>query len=317
MFTQFSLLLVQDGGDQEGFLEVFQQSFRDLWPEIAGRAPRTIVAIGVFLVFAVLAVVARRALKTALVRTSIAPRIRILITRIVIILTLFVGGLIFLVIVTEASLGRVLTGFGLLSVGVGLALKSPLENMISGIITILVAPFRIGDEIEVSGYAGRVEDISIHDTIIRTFDGKRVAIPNVDVYLNVVVNQTAYPLRRYDVIVGIHYNDDLPKAMDIARQTLNSTGGVRESPEPIVLTETLNEYSVDMILRFWSEPSMQNQFEVVSEVTKNVKLAFDREGITIPFPISTLHIPEGDGKGAGKLQVRITGEPSDPNGNRK
>ena len=289
-------------------MEVFRDSFRDLWPEIAGRAPRTIVAIGVFLIFAVLAFIARQALQTALARTAMAPRIRILIIRIIIILTLVVGGLIFLVIVTEASLGRVLTGFGLLSVGVGLALKSPLENMISGILTILVAPFRIGDEIEVSGYAGRVENINIHDTIVRTFDGKRVAIPNVDVYLNPVVNQTAYPLRRYDVVVGIHYNDYLPKAMEIAQEILDLADGVRESPEPVVLAETLNEYSVDMILRFWSEPSMQNQFKVISDVTTNVKLAFDREGITIPFPIRTFHIPDDEAKGAGELQIRVTEE---------
>ena len=297
--------------DSEGFVEVFRQSFRDLWPEIAGRAPRTIVAIGVFLIFVVLAFALRRAFKTALARTAMAPRIRILVIRIVVILTLFVGGLVFLVIVTEASLGRVLTGFGLLSVGIGLALKSPLENMISGILTILVAPFRIGDEIEVSGYAGRVEDISIHDTIVRTFDGKRVAIPNVDVYLNTVVNQTAYPLRRYDVIVGIHYNDYLPKAMEVAQEVLNTTEGVRESPESVVLAETLNEYSVDMILRFWSEPSMQNQFKVISDVTTNVKLAFDEEGITIPFPIRTFHIPDDTEKGAGKLQIRVTDESSE------
>lgn len=298
----------------EGFLEVLQNSFRDLWPEVASRAPRMLVALIIFVIVVVVALVLRRALKTALLRTTVAPRIRILIGRMVIILMLAVGGLVFLVIVTEASLGRVLTGFGLLSVGVGLALKSPLENMISGILTILNAPFRIGDEIEVATYAGKVEDISIHDTIIRTFDGKRVAIPNVDVYLSAVVNQTAYPLRRYDVIVGVHYNDDLPKAVEVAGESLTSTGGVRETPEPVVLVETLNEYSIDLILRFWSEPTMQNQFEVVSDVTTNVKLAFDRESITIPFPISTLHIPDDEAKGTGQLQVRMTEEPSNPDG---
>jgi small-conductance mechanosensitive channel len=316
MLTRLSLLLVQSG-DPERFMEVFRESFRDVWPEIAGRAPRTIVAFGIFIGFVVLAFILRRALKTALSRTAMAPRIRILVARMAVISTLVLGGLIFLVIVTEASLGRVITGFGLLSVGVGLALKSPLENMVSGIMTILVAPFRIGDEIEVSGYAGRVEDISIHDTILRTFDGKRVAIPNVDVYLNPVVNQTAYPLRRYDVIVGIHYNDDMPKAMEIAQESLDSTEGVRETPEPVVLAETLNEYSVDMILRFWSEPSMQNQFKVISDVTTSVKLAFDREGITIPFPIRTFHIPDDEAKGAGELQIRVTDESSNSDGKKE
>ena len=299
-------LLLQQGGNPEGFVEVFTKSFRELWPEIAGRAPRITVALVVFVIFVILTLVARRALKTALARTTMAPRIRILVIRIVTISTLAVGGLVFLVVVTEASLGRVITGFGLLSVGIGLALKAPLENMISGIMTILVAPFRIGDEIEVSGYTGRVEDISIHDTIVRTFDGKRVAIPNVDVYLNPVTNQTAYPIRRFDVLVGIHYNDDLPKAVGIAQKTLDETEGVRKTPESQVLVTTLNEFSVDMILRFWSDPSMQSEFKMISDVTTGVKLAFDREGITIPFPIRTLHIPDDAEKGAGELQIRMT-----------
>lgn len=304
--------MLQDGSP-EGFVEAFTKSFRELWPEIAGQAPRITVALLIFVVFVFFAIVARRALRRALARTAMAPRIRILVVRMVMISTIVVGGLIFLVVVTEASLGRVITGFGLLSVGIGLALKSPLENMISGILTILVAPFRIGDEIEVSGYAGRVEDISIHDTIIRTFDGKRVAIPNSDVYLNPVTNQTAYPIRRFDVLVGIHYNDDLPKAVGIARETLDETEGVRKTPEPQVLVTMLNEFSVDMILRFWSDPSMQSEFKMISDVTTGVKLAFDREDITIPFPIRTLHIPDGEVKGAGELNIRMTDD-RNPNG---
>ncbi len=287
-------------------MEVFSQAFRDTSREIAGQTPRILTALVVFLIFLVLAIAVRRILRTVLVRFDMAPRIRILVSRLALILTLAIGGVFFLVIAADASLGRIITGFGLLSVAFGLALKSPLENMLSGIITILVAPFRIGDEIEVSGYAGRVETINIHDTIIRTFDGKRVAVPNIDVYLNPILNQTSYPLRRYDVTVGVHYNDDLQKAVGIAYETLGETEGVRDTPEPQVLVTTLNEFSVDMILRFWSDPSMQNEFKIISDVTTGIKLAFDREGITIPFPIRTLHIPDGGAKGAGELQIRMT-----------
>ncbi len=303
--------------DQEpaGFLEVFSEAFKETSREIAAQAPRILTALVVFLVFLGLAIAVRRILKRSLVRVHMAPRIRILVARLVLILTLALGGVFSLVIAADASLGRVITGFGLLSVGLGLALKSPLENMLSGIITILVAPFRIGDEIEVSGYTGKVETISIHDTIIRTFDGKRVAVPNVDVYLNPILNQTAYPLRRYDVTVGIHYNDDLPKAMRIAREALGATEGVRNTPEPQVLVTTLNDSSVDLVLRFWSDPTMQNQFRVTSDVTTAVKLAFDQEGITIPFPIRTLHIPDDGAKGAGELQIRLTEDP-DPNSSK-
>ena len=301
--------------EPEGFLQVLSRSFKGVSREIAAQTPRILTALAVFLIFLVLAIIVRRILRTMLERVGMAPRIRILVLRLALILTLVVGGVFFLVIVADASLGRIITGFGLLSVALGLALKSPLENMLSGIITILVAPFRIGDEIEVSGYAGKVETINIHDTIIRTFDGKKVAVPNVDVYLNPILNQTAYPIRRFDVVVGIHYNDDLPKAVRVARETLSETEGVRGTPEPQVLVTTLNEFSVDMILRFWSDPSMQSEFKMVSDVTTGIKLAFDREGITIPFPIRTLHIPDGEQKGAGELQIRMTDD-GGPNGSK-
>lgn len=291
------------------------EAFRRLLEEAVSWVPRLSAGLAVFAIFLIVGLIVRGALKTMLGRvTRVAPRIRILILRLVFTTILAVGGLAFLGVLTSASLGSVIAGLGLLSVGVGFALKSPLENMLSGILTILFAPFRIGDEIEVSGYAGRVETISINDTIIRTFDGKRVAVPNVDVYLNAITVQTAYPQRRYDVLVGIHYNDDLPKALKVACETLLSTEGVRPSPEPLVLVSELSAYSVDLILRFWADPTMQSQFQVTSDVRANIKLAFDREGITIPFPIRTLHIPEGGDEGAGELRVRVTDAAATPDG---
>ncbi len=299
---------------QEGIGEALAEALGSLFEETAAGVPQLLAALAVFAIFLVVGLIARKALKAALGRVTMAPRHRILIVRLVFGAILGVGSLAFAAVLTDASLGSVMAGLGLLSVGLGLALKSPLENVGAGILTILFAPFRIGDEIEVSGHAGRVETIRIHDTIIRTFDGKMVAIPNVDVYLNPIINQTAHPRRRYDVIVGIHYNDDLPKALKVARKVLASTEGVHPSPEPLVLVSELGEFSVDVILRFWADPTMQRQFQVVSNVTANVKLAFDREGITIPFPIRTLHIPEGEAKGAGELQVRITDETANPDG---
>lgn len=299
---------------QDGVAETLGQAFRRFWKELIGYTPQILAAFTAFLAFLILGFVVRKVLKTTLGRIKMAPRIRILVVRLVFVFILALGAIVFLATITHASIGRIVTGFGLLSVALGFALKSPLENMISGIITILVAPFRIGDEIEVSGYTGRVETINIHDTILHTFDGKKVAIPNAEVYLNAIVNQTAYSRRRYDVLVGIHYNDDLPKAVEVAREVLDSVEGVRPSPEPLVLVSELNEYSVDLILRFWSDPTMSDEFKVISNVTTDVKLAFDREGITIPFPIRTLHLPEDGAKSTGTLQVKTSDSP-ESNGN--
>ncbi|BBL78176.1 hypothetical protein RxyAA322_00300 [Rubrobacter xylanophilus] len=296
-----SMFILQDGA---GVVDALRESFNAFAREAALQAPRLLAALLVFAAFLVLALVVRRVVKAAVGRAPMALRIRLLVVRLAFFSVLTLGIVAFLGVATGASVGRLFTGFGLLSVGLGFALKSPLENMFSGILTILFSPFRIGDEIEVNGYAGRVETISIHDTILRTFDGKRIAIPNAEVYLNAITNQTAYPDRRYDVLVGIHYDDDLRKALEIARHVLAETEGVRSLPQPLVLVGELGESSVNLILRFWSDPTMQNQFRIVSEVTANVKLAFDEAGITIPFPIRTLHIPKEDEKAAGELRVR-------------
>jgi small conductance mechanosensitive channel len=300
-----SALLLQT---EEGIVEALRESFDTFAREAALQAPRLLAALVVFAVFLTVGLIARRVLRAALGRAPMAPRIRLLVVRLIFFTIVGLGVVALLGVATGASVGRLFAGFGLISVGLGFALKSPLENMFSGILTILVSPFRIGDEIEVSGYAGRVETINIHDTIIRTFDGKRVAIPNVEVYLNAITNQTAYSERRYDVLVGIHYNDDLRQALKVAREVLDSTEGVLALPRPLVLVGEFGESSVNLILRFWSDPTMQAQYRVISEVTANVKVAFDEAEITIPFPIRTIHIPEGGEKGAGELRVRTTGE---------
>lgn len=293
---------------EEGVAETLRESFDAFGREAALQAPRLLAALLLFAVFFALTLIARRLVRAALGRTPMAPRIRLLVVRLVSFAILGVGVVALLGVATGASVGRLFAGFGLITVGLGFALKNPLENMFSGILTILVSPFRIGDEIEVSGYAGTVETIRIHDTIIRTFDGKRVAIPNVEVYLNAITNQTAYSERRYDVLVGIHYNDDLRRALEVAREVLASTQDVRALPQPQVLVGEFGESSVNLILRFWSDPTMQDEYRMISEVTAKVKLAFDEAGITIPFPIRTIHLPEGDKKGAGELRIRSTGE---------
>ncbi|MGI9049584.1 MAG: mechanosensitive ion channel family protein [Rubrobacteraceae bacterium] len=239
---------------QDGVAGTPGQAIGRFWKELIGYTPQILAALTAFLAFLIVGFIVRAVLKTTLRRVAMAPRIRILVVRLVFVFILALGAIVFLATITNASIGRIVTGFGLLSVALGFALKSPLENMISGVITILVAPFRIGDEIEVSGYTGRVETINIHDTILHTFDGKKVAIPNVEVYLNAIVNQTAYSRRRYDVLIGIHYNDDLPRAMEVAREVLASV-----------------------------------------------------EGVTIPFPIRTLHLPEDGEKSTGTLQIKTNG----------
>lgn len=268
-------------------------AFQDFYRSAIETVPQFMAAFLVLLVFALAALIAWQATRAAVARINIPMRICFLLARLAFVGVLAPGVVIALAIATGASFGRVFTGFGLLSVGIGFALKNPLENMVSGVLTILTGPFRIGDEIEVGGYEGSVEAINIHDTVLKTFDGKRVSIPNRDVYISAVVDQTAQEKRRYDVVVGVHYNDDLAKAQEVALNTLRSIPGVRPSPEPVVLVSEFGESSVNLILRFWSDPTQQDANRITSIVTARTKEAFDAAGITIPFPIRTLHLPNG------------------------
>lgn len=125
-------------------------------------------------------------------------------------------------------------------------------------------------------------------------DGSSLADAFRDFYRSsAVVDQTAQQQRRYDVVGGVHCDDDLIKAKEVALNTLRSIPGVRPSPEPVVLMSEFGESSVNLILRFWSDPTQQDANRITSIVTARTKEAFDEAGITIPFPIRTLHLPNG------------------------
>lgn len=278
---------------QIDFRARLMEAFNDFLREAIATTPQLLAALILLAVFVVATFVARRTARATLMRVGIPIRIRLLITRFVFIVGLTLGIIISLAAATGASLGQVIAGFGLLSLGVGFALKNIIENLISGILTILTAPFHIGDEIEVGGYEGTVEAITIQDTILRTFDGKKVSVPNRDVYINTVVNQTAYKERRYDVTVGVHYEDDIGKVQQVALETLASIPQVRTTPRPLILVSQLGDYAVNLTLRFWADPRQRDETQVTSTVSRAIKEALTSAGITIPYPIQTLHIPDG------------------------
>ncbi|MFB6175305.1 MAG: mechanosensitive ion channel family protein, partial [Candidatus Nanohalobium sp.] len=115
---------------------------------------------------------------------------------------------------------------------------------------------------------------------------------NSQLYNNVVVNNTAYDERRFEVIVGVGYEDDVQRAKELAVETLNEINGVEDEPAPQVLVEELGGSSVNLKLRGWSKPSKANMVEVTSEVTQKIKEKYDDEGIDIPYPIRTVYLNE-------------------------
>lgn len=181
---------------------------------------------------------------------------------------------------------------GLIGLGLSFALKDMIANFISGIMILLYRPYRIGDQIRVAGEEGTVQDIAVRATAIRTYDGRKVMVPNSMLYNDVVVNNTAYDQRRFDVVVGVSYDDDVETAREIAAEVLEEAESVETDPEPQVLVDELGGSSVNLKLRGWTKPSRASLVAASSEVTQLVKQRFDSEGIDIPYPIRTVYLNE-------------------------
>ncbi|QKQ98459.1 mechanosensitive ion channel [Candidatus Nanohaloarchaea archaeon] len=188
-----------------------------------------------------------------------------------------------------AALG---TMVGLIGLGLSFALKDMIANFISGLLIMINRPFKIGDQIEVSGESGTVRDIKIRASEIKTYDGRKVIVPNSVLYSNTVINNTAYDERRFEVVVGVGYDDDVESAKELAMGTLEEAEMTEDNPEPEVLVDELGGSSVNLKLRGWTKPSKANMVKASSEVTQLVKDKYDDAGIDIPYPIRTIYMEE-------------------------
>ncbi len=182
---------------------------------------------------------------------------------------------------------------GLIGLGISFALKDMIANFFSGVLILATRPFKVGDQISVGDEAGTVRDIRIRATDVKTYDGRKVIVPNSKLYNDTVVNNTAYDERRFDVVVGIGYDDDIEKAREKGLEALRDSEKVSDHQDPQVLVSELGDSSVELKLRGWTKPSRASLVAASSDVTQKVKEHYDDEGIDIPYPIRTVFM-EGD-----------------------
>ncbi|AFY84318.1 mechanosensitive ion channel family protein [Oscillatoria acuminata] len=187
------------------------------------------------------------------------------------------------------ALGDIIGLLGLSSVAIGFAFQDIFKNFLAGILLLLQEPFRLGDQIIVEGYEGTVEEIAIRSTQIRTYQGERVVIPNASVFTNAVQVRTAFSYRRTDLEIGVDYNTPLPKAVDTLLDAVSQVPGVLSKPEPEIDVLGFGESSIDMIVRYWTEPDRPSVRRTQTKVAIALKAACDRANINIPYPIRTLY----------------------------
>ena len=189
------------------------------------------------------------------------------------------------------ELGPLLAGFGIAGVIIGFALQDTLSNFASGMMILIYRPFDVGDLIVAAGVTGRVSHMSLVSTTIKTLDNQRLIVPNNKIWGDTINNITAEQYRRIDMTFGISYSDDIEQAENVLTQIVKNHPKVLTFPESNVRLHLLNESSVDFIVRPWVAPD--DYWEVYWDITRAVKMRFDQEGISIPFPQRDVHFYRG------------------------
>jgi len=180
------------------------------------------------------------------------------------------------------SLGPLLAGLGIAGFVIGFALQDSLSNFASGMMILVYRPFDVGDVVEVAGVFGKVSAMSLVNTTVLTLDNQTIVMPNNLIWGGVIKNLNEQRHRRVDLTFGVSYSDDIPKVEKILTEIIAAHDKVLPEPEPTIRLHELGDSSVNFIVRPWVES--EDYWDVYWDVMREVKMRFDAEGISIPFP---------------------------------
>jgi small conductance mechanosensitive channel len=187
--------------------------------------------------------------------------------------------------VNVTSLMAILGAAGL---AVGLALKDSLSNFAAGVMIIIFRPFKIGDFITAGGASGVVDEIGLFCTLMHTGDNQRIVVPNSGIIGGNIINVSALPTRRVDLVIGIGYDDNIGQARDIIMKIIESDERILADPAPAVAVGELGDNSVNLNVRPWVNAG--DYWPVRADLLENIKVSLDEAGISIPYPQRDVHI---------------------------
>lgn len=246
--------------------------------------PNVILALVVVTLFVFVGKGVRRLVRRIAARREQRRNLELVLGRLAQSAVVFLGVLIAVTIVFPTfSPGDLITLLGVSGVAIGFAFKDIFQNFLAGILILLTEPFRVHDQIIVGDFEGTVEEIQTRATFIRTYDGRRVVIPNADLFTDKVLVNTAFARRRSEYDVGIGYGDDIDRAKEVIMDVLRGTDGVLANPAPDVLAVELAESTVNLRARWWSEPERKDVLVVQDRVLVGIKQRLTDAGIDMPF----------------------------------
>ncbi|ANF80778.1 transporter [Acinetobacter sp. NCu2D-2] len=262
------------------------------------RVPYICIALVVFTIFYFLSKLFKFFVRKAIGERSYSKQNLVLVlNRVGTSAILFIGFLIAMVVAIPGfTPGQLMSALGIGSVAIGFAFKDIFQNLLSGVLILLGEPFKIGDDIVVSGFEGTVEDIQIRATFLRSPEGKRIVIPNATVYTSAVTVVTAYTRRRCQFVVGIGYEDDIQKAKNIIMAILDKDQSILSQPAFSVNVSQLADFSINLTVTWWVDTQETTTGNSISAVQEYVIEAFAEHSISIPYPVQEVKVYRGEGE---------------------
>lgn len=267
--------------------------------------PNIVVAIIITIFFVFLARITGRVLKNVLCQALESKQIASLLSSIIKVCVLFVGLFIALDFVgLSGTVTSLLAGAGIIGLAIGFAFQDMTENMIAGIAMGIRKPFRIGDVVEMDDVFGTVKTINLRNTLVETFFGQLLVVPNKILFRNILKNYSVNGIRRIEVPVGISYADDPEQAAEVIVKAINKLDFVIRKDETEVFASGFGDSSVNLLLWFWIDYPGEPGFMIARhKAVVNVKKALEAADILIPFPIRTLDF---GAKGGEKLNTMLS-----------
>ncbi len=250
-----------------------------------------LIALAIFLIGKIIARKLAEITRAIMVKANVDQTLRTFLRNII-----YYALLAAVVVMALGQAGLNVTSFlavlGAAGLAVGLALKDSLSNFAAGVMLILLKFFKKGDFITAAGQSGTVTAINIFNTMLTSPDNKAIIVPNSSILSGTIVNVTANDTRRVDLVMGIGYDDDLLKAKALLQKIVSEEPRVLEDPKPVIEVSELADSSVNFVVRPWVKTP--DYWGVYFALTERVKLVFDQEGISIPYPQTDVHLYKTD-----------------------
>jgi small conductance mechanosensitive channel len=270
-----------------------QETLSILYAKFVGYLPDLASAVVLIGVFWVLLIIARRLVGGALRRARVPDTMQNLVNRFVKYAVILVAALT-IAAQLRINITSLVAGLGIAGLAISFAAQDTISNIISGITLVVDRPFGEGDWVQIGDTHAQVSDLRLRTTVLNTFDGETIVIPNKNISQEKIVNYTLTPRTRVRVPVGIAYKEDIREARRVMLSTVEGDDRLESEPKPAVLVTGLGDSSVNLELRFWATDAMQ-KFPLMWEYTEKCKRALDEADIEIPFPHRQLFLERSEG----------------------